>query len=304
MNPAIQLEHVSKHYKGKIAVDDLSLTIEEGSVVALLGPNGAGKTTTVSMTLGLQQPTSGTIRLLDGSPQDRHVKNRLGAMLQDVNVIDGLKVGETIELFRHYYTNPLSMKQLLKLSDLEAEKGKMATSLSGGQKRRLNFALALAGDPSIMFLDEPTVGMDVTSRRTFWEAIREMAGSGRTIILTTHYLEEADAIADRIVVVNNGRLIADGTPASIKASVSGRTLSFTAGAGVTDETVRRLPGVRRTDWHGRRVSIVSDDTDLLVKAIVLHELEAKDIEIRSGGLEEAFQQLVHHEAKEQEFERR
>ncbi|WP_028549896.1 ABC transporter ATP-binding protein [Paenibacillus sp. UNC451MF] len=296
MKPVIQLDHVTKQYKEKLAVDDLSLTIEEGSVVALLGPNGAGKTTTVSMTLGLQQPTAGTIRLLGGSPEDRKVKDRLGAMLQDVHAIDGLKVGETIELFRHYYSKPLPLNHLLKVSGLEEERHKMATALSGGQKRRLNFALALAGDPSILFLDEPTVGMDVTSRQLFWETVRAMAQQGRTVILTTHYLEEADAIADRIVVIDKGKLRADGTPAEIKASTNGRTLSFTAGPRITQEIIWTLPGVTDAVWNGRRVKLTSGDTDQLIYAIIQNGLDVKDIEIQSGGLEAAFQTLVQHES--------
>jgi len=292
MKPVIQLDRVSKLFKGKTAVEDLSLTIDEGSVIALLGPNGAGKTTTVSMMLGLQQPTSGAIRLLGGSPQDREVRNRLGAMLQEVNVIDGLKAEETIGLFRSYYTNPLPLETLLKVSGLEAERSKMASALSGGQKRRLNFALALAGDPAVLFLDEPTVGMDVTSRQLFWDTVRAMAGSGRTIILTTHYLEEADAIADRVIVMNKGKLIADGTPTEIKASTNRRMVSFTASPQVSKEEVELLPGVIQAEWTGNRVKLWSGDTDRILWAIVESGLDVKDIEVYSGGLEDAFQSLV------------
>ncbi|MBW7458851.1 ABC transporter ATP-binding protein, partial [Paenibacillus sepulcri] len=185
MTAAIQLDQVTKIYKGKKAVDGLSLTIEKGSVVALLGPNGAGKTTTVSMILGLHQPTSGSVKLLGGDPRDPRIRDQIGAMLQDVSVIDNLKVNETIELFRHYYEKPLPLEQLLRISGLEKEKNKMATALSGGQQRRLGFALAVAGDPEVLFLDEPTVGMDVSSRQLFWDTIRAMAGRGRTIVLTT-----------------------------------------------------------------------------------------------------------------------
>ncbi|MCS7463766.1 ABC transporter ATP-binding protein [Paenibacillus doosanensis] len=292
MKPVIQLDHVTKQFQGKTAVDDLSLMIQEGEIVALLGPNGAGKTTTVSMTLGLQQPSSGTIRLLGGDPRDRGVKDRFGAMLQDVNVIDGLKVGETIDLFRSYYSQPLSLDHLLEVSGLKEKRSKMASSLSGGQKRRLNFALALAGDPSVLFLDEPTVGMDVTSRHLFWETVRAMVGRGRTIILTTHYIEEADAIADRVVVINQGKLIADGTPAEIKATTNGRTLSFTAGPGVTEDTLQAVLGISDAVWNGRRVKLTSANTDRLIFAIVQNKLDVKDIEIQSGGLEDAFQSLV------------
>lgn len=292
MKPAIQLDRVTKTYKGKTAVDNLSLTIEQGSVVALLGPNGAGKTSTVSMILGLHQPTSGSVKLLGGDPRERSIRDRIGAMLQDVSVIDNLKVSETINLFRHYYEKPLPFEQLLYICGLEREKDRMASALSGGQQRRLGFALAVAGDPEVLFLDEPTVGMDVTSRQLFWETIRVMAGRGRTIVLTTHYLEEADSIADRVVVINNGKLIADGTPSEIKAETTGRVITFTAGASVTMESLLALPGVTDIEWSGRKVTLSSGNTDCLIAALVERRVDMRDIEIRSGGLEDAFQALV------------
>ncbi|TCM95685.1 ABC-2 type transport system ATP-binding protein [Paenibacillus sp. BK033] len=293
MSYAIELDQVSKIYQGKKAVDNLSLKVERGTVIALLGPNGAGKTTTISMILGLKQPTSGTIKLLGGSPKDIKVRNRIGAMLQDVSVIDNLKVAETIELFRNYYSNPLSLQELLRISGLEKEKDKMAASLSGGQQRRLGFALAAAGDPEIIFLDEPTVGMDVTSRQMFWDTIRSMADKGRTVVLTTHYLEEADSLADRIVVINQGKVVADGSPSQIKAETTGRVISFTAGASVTNEQLQALPGVIDAEWNGRRVKLHSRDTDRLIVTLIEQRIEMKDIEIQSGGLEDAFQAIVH-----------
>lgn len=292
MKAAIQLERVTKTFKGKKAVDDLSLTVEPGTVLALLGPNGAGKTTTISLILGLQQPTSGTVKLLGDDPRSPKVRDRIGAMLQEISVIDNLKVGETIQLFRSYYARSLPLEQLLLISGLEKEKDKMATALSGGQQRRLGFAMAAAGDPDIIFLDEPTVGMDVTSRQLFWDTIRAMAARGKTVVLTTHYLEEADQLADRIVVIDRGRVIADGTPSEIKAGTTGRIISFTAGAGVTDAALRRLPGVTDTEWNGRRVKLYSGDTDRLIFTLVENRIDMRDIEIQSGGLEAAFQALV------------
>jgi ABC-2 type transport system ATP-binding protein len=164
--------------------------------------------------------------------------------------------------------------------------------LSDGQQRRLGFALAVAGDPEVLFLDEPTVGMDVTSRQLFWDTIRAMAGRGRTIVLTTHYLEEADNVADRVVVINNGKLIADGTPSEIKAETTGRVLSFTAGASVTKELLLALPGLTDMEWSGRRVKLFSSNTDRLIKTLIEKQVEMRDIEIQSGGLEDAFQALV------------
>ncbi len=197
------------------------------------------------MILGLQQPTKGTVKLLGADPREQKVRNRIGAMLQDVSVIDGLKVSESINLFRSYYEKPLALQYLLQVSNLESEKDKIASSLSGGQQRRLGFALALAGDPEVIFLDEPTVGMDVTSRQLFWDTVRAMAGRGRTIVLTTHYLDEADSVADRIVVINNGKLIADGTPSEIKAETTGRVISFIAGESVTTERLLAHSGCDR-----------------------------------------------------------
>jgi ABC-2 type transport system ATP-binding protein len=292
VKPAIQLDHLTKVYKGKRAVDDVTLSIEAGTVVALLGPNGAGKTTTISMILGLQEPTGGNVKLLGGNPRDPKVRDRIGAMLQEVNVIDNLKVSETIDLFRHYYANPLPLEQLLLISGLQGEKDKMATALSGGQQRRLGFALAAAGDPEVIFLDEPTVGMDVTSRQLFWVTIRAMASRGKTIVLTTHYLEEADNLADRIIVINHGKVIADGTPSEIKAGTTGRIISFTAGDTVSEEVLRALPDVTDIEWNGRRVKLFSSDTDTLIKTLVTQCIAMRDIEIISGGLEDAFQALV------------
>jgi ABC-2 type transport system ATP-binding protein len=290
--PAIQLEHVTKVYKGKKAVDDLTLTVESGTVLGLLGPNGAGKTTTISMILGLQQPTSGKVKLLGGDPREQRVRDRIGAMLQDVSIIDNLKVAETINLFRNYYAKSLPLEQLLLISGLEGEKDKMASALSGGQQRRLGFALAAAGDPEVIFLDEPTVGMDVSSRQLFWDTIRAMAGKGRSVVLTTHYLEEADNLADRIVVINNGKLVADGTPSEIKAETTGRIISFTAGASVTSESLLVLPGIVDIEWSGRRVKLHSSNTDRLIAELVDKRIDMRDIEIQSCGLEEAFQALV------------
>lgn len=292
MNAVIELDRVSKIYKGKRAVDRLSLTVPQGSVIALLGPNGAGKTTTVSMILGLLQPTEGKVKLLGADPREAAVRRRIGAMLQEVSVIDNLKVSETIELFRSYYDKPLPLGDLLRVSALEAERGKLASALSGGQQRRLGFALALAGDPDVLFLDEPTVGMDVTSRQLFWDTVRAMANRGKTIVLTTHYLEEADSIADRIVVIDEGKVVADGSPSELKARTTGRVITFTAGDGVSDAALEALPGVTGLTRSGRRVKLTSPDTDRLIVELIARGTDMRDIEIVGGGLEDAFQALV------------
>jgi ABC-2 type transport system ATP-binding protein len=293
LGTVIQFQNVTKTYKGTRAVDHVNLSIEEGTIVALLGPNGAGKTTTVSLMLGLITPTAGTVQLLGGDPRRREIRDRIGAMLQEVSVMDGLKVREILDLFRSYYKKPLPLEQLLSISGLEKEANKKANSLSGGQKRRLAFGQALAGDPDILFLDEPTVGMDVESRRRFWETVRAFASRGKTILVTTHYLEEADNIADRIVVMDRGRIIADGSPAEIKAFATAKHISFDAGSEVTDEVLWSIPGVEKVERNGLRVKITGKHTDQILRNLILLNLDISDIEIRRGSLEEAFTSLTH-----------
>jgi ABC-2 type transport system ATP-binding protein len=295
---AIEMERVTKRFGGFTAVDDLTLHVAEGSVVALLGPNGAGKTTSVSMMLGLLSPTNGQVRLLGGDPRDPRNRERVGAMLQDVSVIERLRVTETIDLFRSYYAKPLDTKTLLRISGLEEKAKAYATSLSGGMKRRLNFALALAGDPQVLFIDEPTVGMDVTSRKLFWETLRDYANGGRTIVLTTHYLEEADAIADRIVVIDKGKKRADGTPGELKSSFAGNFVSFVAGAALTQAAVQELPGVEDVEWSGRHVRLRTRDSDRLLWALFEQRLDVSNIEVRSAGLDDVFAALTDGETEE------
>lgn len=242
MEKIIEVNSVSKTFKHKKAVNNVSFHVNKGEIVALLGPNGAGKTT-MSMMLGLKDPTEGTVSIFGKNPKHRDVRNSLGAMLQEVSVIDSITVEEAIELFRSYYTNPVAKETLLQLSNLELERKQRCEKLSGGQKRRLNFALALAGNPDLLFLDEPTVGMDITSRRTFWETIRKLVSEGKTIILTTHYLEEADALADRILLFVNGKIIADGTPDEMKATISRKTISFYSKESIPAKLLKELPNV-------------------------------------------------------------
>ncbi len=211
MQSLIQVNNVTKRFGKTTAVNNVSFTIEKGSTVAILGPNGAGKTTTISMMLGLLEPTEGRLTLFSEDPKEVAVRNRIGAMLQEVSVIDKLRGREVLELFRSYYTNPLSMEELISVTGLNDEMlKKWANKLSGGQKRRLGFALALAGNPDLLFFDEPTVGLDITARRNFWEKVNMLKEQGKTVIFTTHYLQEADDFSERIILFNNGEIIADG----------------------------------------------------------------------------------------------
>jgi ABC-2 type transport system ATP-binding protein len=288
----IHLENVTKSFGAKTAVNNLSLTVTRGSVLALLGPNGAGKSTTVSMMLGLTTPTSGTVRVLGDDPRQPKVRQRMGAMLQDVSAIDRLKVRETIDLFRSYYDNPLPTSHLLEISGLQQEANMYASKMSGGQKRRLNFALAMAGNPEILFLDEPTVGMDINSRHLFWDSLRNFATEGRTILLTTHYLEEADSIADRIVVIDRGQIVADGTPDQLKKQMGGKFVSFVAGPNLTPDALKGLVAASSIEWSGRHVRVETNDTDLLIREIMSARLDISNLEVKSGGLEDVFRALT------------
>ena len=226
---AALLNAVTKRYQNDVtALDNLTLTLRQGEVLALLGPNGAGKSTAVKLLMGLCAPTAGDVQIFGRDP--RHAANRLrtGVMLQVGKAPDTLRVREHLDLFRGYYPKPLPVAELVRIAGLEGLEDRFFGQLSGGQKQRVLFALALAGDPDLVFLDEPTVGLDIEARRAMWAEIRALATRGKTVLLTTHYLEEADALASRIAVINKGRLICEGTPAEIKAQAGAITLPCTA----------------------------------------------------------------------------
>ncbi|MDG4657802.1 ABC transporter ATP-binding protein [Ectobacillus antri] len=292
MEYIIEANRVSKVFKNKKAVDNISFSVEKGTVTAVLGPNGAGKTTMLSMLLGLLEPTEGEVKLFGRRPKASYVRNRMGAMLQEVSVIDSVTVGETIDLFRGYYTHPMPKKRLLEMADLEAEEKSMAHKLSGGQKRRLGFALALAGDPDLLFLDEPTVGMDIASRKRFWESIRLLAKSGKTIILTTHYLEEADQLADRIILVADGKIIADDTPEGMKSAFTKQAVLFRTHGLFADTELSSLPYVTEVIAEGEGISVATTDSDAVLRYIFEKKLPVYDVLVERGGLEDAFEKLV------------
>ena len=214
------LEGVSKNYGEVRALRNVNFSVRAGQVVALLGPNGAGKTTAVKLLLGLLQPNSGKTRVFGGDPTNPQNRMRTGAMLQVGRVPETLRVREHIDLFSSYYPNPMPLEEVLAAAGLEKLRDRKFGDLSGGQRQRTLFALAICGDPDLLFLDEPTVGLDVEARRALWEEIRRLVERGKTVLLTTHYLEEADALADRVAVINQGEIIAEGTPAEIKAQTA------------------------------------------------------------------------------------
>lgn len=297
----IEMNEVSKSFKDKKAVDHLSFSIPKGCITAILGPNGAGKTTAVSMLLGLLEPTAGTVKLFGKSPKDRTVRQQTGAMLQEVSVMDRLKVREVLELIRSYYPNPMELAELVRLTGLGAtDLNRYAEKLSGGQKRSLGFALALAGNPELVFFDEPTVGLDITARRRFWDSVRQLAEQGKTIVFTTHYLQEADDIADRILLFNRGSLVADGTPEAIKSRIVKRSVSFLTDGDGTELRSRllALSPVAECFSKDGRIHVTTDDTDAALAALFAAGLRVHDIRIEQGRLDEAFEQLTANHEEE------
>jgi ABC-2 type transport system ATP-binding protein len=291
---AIDFRDVSKTYDGHLALDGTSLGVPLGQTVALLGPNGAGKSTTINLMLGLLDPSAGAVRVLGLEPREAVASGRVGAMLQTSGLPVGARVGELIAFIRRLYPQPLPTATILDRSSLGELERRPVETLSGGEAQRLRFAMAIAGDPDLVFLDEPTVGMDVETRRAFWAQIRAFATEGRTVIFATHYLDEADNAAERIVVLDHGKIVADGSPRSIKARVSDRVVTFSLpGASGTDLAgIQALPSVTSVDVAGDHVTVRTTDSDAVIARIFSGGLRARDLEIAGAGLEDAFVALT------------
>ncbi len=284
------LEGVSKSYGEVRALRNVNFSVCAGEVVALLGPNGAGKTTAVKLLLGLIPPNSGKARVFGGDPTNPQNRMRAGAMLQVGKVPETLRVREHIDLFSTYYPNPMPMAEVLAAAGLEKIKDRKFGDLSGGQRQRTLFALAICGDPDLLFLDEPTVGLDVEARRALWEEIRRLVERGKTVLLTTHYLEEADALADRIVVINQGEIIAEGTPATIKAQTSGKRIRCITSLSLP--SLRQIPGVTDARQDREAVEINAREAEPVVRELLARDAALSGLEISSAGLEEAFLALT------------
>jgi ABC-2 type transport system ATP-binding protein len=284
------LNRASKNFGDVHALRQVNFAVRAGELVALLGPNGAGKTTAVKLFLGLAKPTAGTVSVFGGDPIHAEVRTRIGAMLQVAKVPETLTVREHIDLFSSYYPTPLPLSETLALAGLQEIKDRVFGELSGGQRQRVLFALALCGDPDILFLDEPTVGLDVESRRVLWEEIRKLIARGKTVLLTTHYLEEADALADRVVVINRGDIIAEGTPAQIKTSTAGRRIRCVSSLDI--ETVRALPGVIEVRRDRDALEIHAAEAEAILRELLMRDTRLSGIEVTSAGLEEAFLALT------------
>ena len=296
MSSIAELVDATKKYGEVEALKGITLRIEPGEVVAMLGPNGAGKTTSISLLLGLRRPTSGTARLFGLNPTDTGARSRTGVMLQESGVPQVLKVAEMIDLFRCYYPSPMPTARVIELAGLEEKAGTQCKDLSGGQRQRLYFALAICGDPDLIFLDEPTVGLDVESRRAFITSIKGFIASGKTIVLTTHYLEEADELAKRVVVIDRGRIIADASPADIKAKVIGRKVSFKSARPLTTADLDGLP-ITSSDVKDGHYTLVTGEPETLLRELFRRGCDISDLEVTGAGLEEAFLSLTGGAAK-------
>jgi ABC-2 type transport system ATP-binding protein len=287
MQPAVELIDVHKRYGSVEALKGVSIAIQPGELVAVLGPNGAGKTTSINLILGLRQPTSGKARLFGLDPTDRRARSRCGVMLQESGVPDTLTVRELVELFGSYYPHPMPADRAIALAGLEEQARQQSGKLSGGQRQRLYFALAVCGDPEVIFFDEPTVGMDVTARRAFLDTIREFGRAGKTIVLTTHYIEEADHLAERIIVIDRGLVVADATPEEIKSRVVGKRVSFTSSKPPSEADLRGLP-LSGLEVDGSRVRLFSNAPEAVLRDLFRRDVEIRDLEVVGADLEEAF----------------
>ncbi|MFB7995040.1 ABC transporter ATP-binding protein [Streptomyces sp. NPDC056002] len=284
----VSFERVSKSYGDVRAVDGLTLDLHRGETVALLGPNGAGKSTTLDLLLGLRPADTGTVRVFGTSPRDAIVQGRVGAMLQSGGLMDEVTVAELVKLACALHPEPYKPGDVMSRAGIAQIADRKVNKLSGGQEQRVRFALATAGANDLIVLDEPTTGMDVSARQAFWATMREQADQGRTVLFATHYLEEADAIADRVLVLHRGRILADGTAAEIKARAGARKIAFDLEGDIDEQALRALPFLTTLDVSGRTVRLQSSDADATVHALYGLGVYPRNLEVAGLGLEQAF----------------
>jgi ABC-2 type transport system ATP-binding protein len=285
--PVVSFENVSKHYGNLKAVDGLSLDLRKGETVALLGPNGAGKSTSLDMLLALRKPTSGRIKMFGSDPYHAVKSGRVGAMLQSGGLMPEVTVRELVTLVAGFHPRPVPVDVTLKRAGIDTIADQRVDRLSGGQTQRVRFALAIAGECELIVLDEPTTAMDVETRQLFWANMKVEVAEGRTLLFATHYLEEADQAADRILVINRGRLLADGTPAEIKERAGAKRMSFRLDR-VDEPFLLGLPGLVSLEIRNDLVQIQSSDSDATLYAVLDAGYRPREVEIGSLGLEQAF----------------
>lgn len=293
--PAIDLHGLRKSFtvrgEGAVtAVDGLNLTVEPGEIVAFLGPNGAGKSTTIDMLLGLLTPDDGDVRLFGGDPAEAVATGRVAAVLQNGGLLKDVTVRETVELFASLFASARPPAEVMERAGIADIGSRLVHKCSGGQQQRLRFAMALLPDPDLMVLDEPTTGMDVEGRRDFWASMREDSRRGRTVMFATHYLDEADAYADRIVLIRSGRVVADGNAAEVKNLASGRVVSATLPE-ADPGGLLQAPGFDHVEMRGDRVIVHTGDSDAAARYL-LTRTDARDLEVQPTNLEDAFLALT------------
>ncbi len=294
-NGGIRLSGLVKSYRGPLgpirAVRGIDVSVAAGETAALLGPNGAGKSTTIDMLLGLSKPDLGTVSVFGRPPREAVDAGLVGAMLQTGGLIRDLSVRELVTMMASLYPDPMDVDEALEVTGLTATAGQRTHKLSGGQTQRARFALAIVSNPELLVLDEPTVALDVEGRREFWSIMRQFAARGKTVLFATHYLEEADANADRAILMAHGRIVADGPTTEIKARVGRRTLRATL-PNVDPAALAALPGAGSAERHGDAVIVNCVDSDQTIRALLEQYPAAKDIEIAGGSLEDAFLELT------------
>ena len=291
---AVRFDGLTKQFGNVRAVNHLTLEIRRGETVALLGPNGAGKTTTISMLLGLLAPDSGDVSVLGMAPAAAIQSGRTGAMLQEGGMMPGVSVAELLDFVLALRTPAPTRAHLVNAAGLDGLERRRVDRLSGGQTQRLRLALAMASAPEMLVLDEPTAAMDVEARHSFWATMRDYTSAGRTVLFATHYLEEAEAFASRVVIITHGQIVADGTVADLKRRAGQQTIQFqTEGATPeTSERLERLPGVSHIAWQGDRVTLTTRDGDATMRGLIASEIPWSNLEVRGADLDDVFLALV------------
>ncbi|RHW50116.1 ABC transporter ATP-binding protein [Bombilactobacillus bombi] len=288
MDKIVEAQHLSKRYDTKIVFEDVNFSIKSGEVIGLIGANGAGKTTLIKILLGLQTSTTGRVTILQNNPQSNLVKNHIGVMFQDDLVMKRVRGSELIEILRSLYTQPMTTKSLQTIADLGEDINNYVNKLSGGQQRKLNFALALAGDPQLLFLDEPTAGMDTTSRHHFWNNIRQLTAKGKTIIVTSHYLSEIEDVATRILFLKDQHLIHDGSLQSLRQKFNQNTIKFISD--LTEEQLQIKNGILESH-HQNYYCFRVDNVDQFLQDLAPQMLYIRDLQIQQKSLDDIFRQI-------------
>lgn len=294
--PLAELSAVTKRFGKITALDGLDLQVRPGELLAVLGPNGAGKSTAISLLLGLQQPDAGSAQLFGRSPFDITTRRQIGVMMQEVALAPELRVREHIDLVGSYYPDALSPAAAIEMTQIAALANRPYGKLSSGQKRQVQFAMALCGRPKLLFLDEPTVGLDLKSRERMWQMLLDLVRNGASIVLTTHYLEEAEALADRVVVLAKGKAIASGTVREMRAVVGHKRI--TCSTVLSAELISSWSGVQKVVCERGRLQITASNAETVVKRLVAADADFQDLEVHSAGLAEAFTELTQETPQE------